>query len=73
MFQADMATSSTRLHVNREMFRISAIYLKDVLSIQGVKRQWIFAEKSFPKEIVLDGEHRIACWLYTNEDKEEVL
>ena len=69
----DMATESTRLHViPGNVPDLSNIASGCPFNPRCDKAMDICKEK-FPDETILDGEHRIACWLYNNNNKEEIL
>ena len=68
----DMATESTRLHViPGNVPDLSNIASGCPFNPRCDKVMDICREQ-FPDETILDGEHRIACWLYNN-NKEEIL
>jgi oligopeptide/dipeptide ABC transporter ATP-binding protein len=69
----DMATSSTRLHVIPGNVPDLSNLPEGCPFNPRCEKAMDICRKYFPKEIVLDGEHRIACWLYDNDTKEEVL
>ncbi len=66
----DMSTESTRLHViPGNVPDLSNLPPGCPFSPRCDKSMDI-CKREFPKEKILDGEHRISCWLYS--DKEEV-
>ncbi|NLB32701.1 MAG: ABC transporter ATP-binding protein, partial [Tissierellia bacterium] len=66
----DLATDSTRLHViPGNVPDLSSLPSGCPFSPRCDKVMDI-CKREFPDEKVLDGEHRISCWLYS--DKEEV-
>lgn len=69
----DMATSSTRLHVIPGNVPDLSNLPEGCPFHPRCEKAMDICRKSFPNEVMLDGEHRIACWLYDNDTKEEVL
>ncbi|MDD2493855.1 MAG: ABC transporter ATP-binding protein [Tissierellia bacterium] len=67
----DMGTESSRLHVIPGNVPDLSNLPPGCPFHPRCDKAMDICKKTFPKETILDGEHRIACWLYN--DKEEVL
>lgn len=69
----DMATISTRLHVIPGNVPDLNNLPEGCPFHPRCQKAMDKCKKAFPEEIILEGEHRIACWLYDSGKKEEVL
>jgi len=69
----DMATISTRLHVIPGNVPDLNNLPEGCPFHPRCPKAMDICQKAFPEDIILEGEHRIACWLYDNSKKEEVL